>query len=47
MARAGLLETEALYVADGTAVSTSLGEVDGDRVVHGLPAAGSVAAVAD
>ncbi len=38
MAHAGLLDTETLYVADGAEISAPLGDVDGDRVVHGLPA---------
>ncbi|MDQ2783220.1 MAG: TnsA-like heteromeric transposase endonuclease subunit, partial [Actinomycetota bacterium] len=38
MAGHGLLEAEALYVsAEGEDVSTSLGELAGERVVHGRP----------
>lgn len=38
MAHAGLLDTESSYLADGEEVSTSLDDLDGDSVVHGLPA---------
>lgn len=38
MATNDLLAAEALYVsAEGEAVTTSFGQLDGDRVVHGLP----------
>ena len=38
MARDGLLDTEVPYVSvEGDAVMASLGCLDGDRVLHGMP----------